>query len=197
MKNPGRGCWWLLLMGLVLSGCAPTPYVVVTPLGSRPLERPAIVVTEVVDGIPADVPVSDHPTPEALGKLRGYLFKDLNDLEMQQAGIVSVRGPKMSPFSTVAFGSSDSTVADKTLLVSARVLSYKHGSRAARYFIGFGAGKGEVLVQLKIREQGRPDDVFVGNFKGAITGGVFGGSEDVPFHAVSENFAEMLRKNWK
>lgn len=182
---------------LVLAGCAPARFVVITPLGPQPAERPALVVGEMTDGLPADVAAEDHPTGEALEKLRGYLRGDLEKIEMKEAGITSVPSGRAGPFASVVIGPADSSVTDRTMILTGKVLSYKRGSRAARYFVGFGAGAGEVVVQFTLREKGRAEDYFVGNFKGLVAGGMFGGSEDESLKMVSRDFSGHLRKTWK
>jgi hypothetical protein len=190
----------LLVGTLFLAGCAPH-FVVITPLGERPTGRPAVTVGEIGDALPPEIPVSDHPQPEVLGKLRTILRDDLEKVgaKMQSEGWGGTDAAKAKKgsglFSSVVIASTDS-IADG-LLLTGKILSYRHGSRAARYFIGFGAGKSELVAQLTLRAAGHSEDLFVGNFRGQIKGGLFGGSNDEALHEVSRQFTKMLKDKWR
>ncbi len=196
MKRVLRHAWWIALLGL--AGCAPQTWVVVTPVTARPPANQTLIVGEVVDALPADTPLETRPEMARFEKFRSFLVNDLKGLTRVEAGGQSVMGGTSSSgnhvFSSVALGPADSSYADSTLVLTGRVLSYTTGSRMARYFIGFGAGKGKCVIEMRLRQRGRPSDVFVANFKGQLVGGLYGGSAQDMFRMVSLDVTRCLKK---
>jgi len=189
-------CWIALLL---IAGCAPETWVVVTPPTARPAPNVALVVGEVVDALPADTPIDAHPEAARLEKFRSFLVNDLKGLARADAGGQAVMSGSSSSkhdrmFSSVALGPADSSYADSTLVLTGRVLTYTTGSRMMRYFVGFGAGKGKCVIEMTLRQRGRPGDLFVANFKGQLAGGVYGGSAQDMFRGVSMEVTRCLKK---
>ena len=171
---------------------------VVTPLAERPTGSCSIVVGEMVDAVPPEAPSDERPRAAVLEKLREFLAGDLKDVgEKERIGITSMRAAKRNWPCEARLGSSDTLLAPGNIALTGKVLAYRRGSRLARYFLGFGLGKSEVLVQLRLREPGRAQDLFVGHFRGEVGGGFAGGSEFGALRAVSVNFAEWLRDRWR
>ncbi len=81
------------------------------------------------------------------------------------------------------------------LSVTYRFIQVNQGSRAKRYFIGFGAGKGTLTIEVKFRlkdgtEAGKID---VG---GEISVGMFGGDFDTAIAKAAAEAAEYIRTNF-
>jgi len=80
------------------------------------------------------------------------------------------------------------------LLVEGNVISYEEGSRAKRYFIGFGSGKAYCTIQVIFRDKNSGEEVSRTNFDGELAMGLFGGDADEAVDAVVESFIDYMRE---
>jgi len=80
------------------------------------------------------------------------------------------------------------------LLVEGNVISYEEGSRAKRYFIGFGSGKAYCTIQVIFRDKHSGEEISRTNFDGELAMGLFGGDADEAVDAVVESFIDYMRE---
>ena len=158
---------------LLLAGCAKN-YVVTQPLGQALAAPVTIVVAEVTDELPVDMPPERKPRPEDTQKLRRHLVEAITDRNI---------------------GTVQETGADALYEVRCSLLEYKRGSGAARFFIGFGVGNARTTVALKLVDRKSGGEVFGGNFYGKVSSWAEGG--DQMFRRVSKSFAKELAKQMK
>ena len=69
-----------------------------------------------------------------------------------------------------------SDTAAPTLRLEGEVIEYKAGNQAARYLVGFGAGKTKVVAHVKFIDTATNQVVFEDNVDGKVVMGLLGGS---------------------
>jgi hypothetical protein len=164
----------LLLMLLLVAGCA-KPYKITQPLEEPLIHGSAVSIGPVHDALPPDMDEEDKPTEEHINKLRRYLFEELERKQL--------------------FDGVFPDSADTKYEVVGRMLTFKKGSGAVRFFIGFGLGDAEVTVGLELVEKETSEVKFAGNFKQVVSHWATSG--DQVFRNVAKDFAKALEKNMK
>lgn len=81
---------------------------------------------------------------------------------------------------------------DGVLVLDGIVISFDQGSRAKRYWIGFGAGKAYCTIQATFTNKATGATVIKSNFDGELGMGFFGGSADEAVDAVVEAFIDYF-----
>lgn len=81
---------------------------------------------------------------------------------------------------------------DGVLVLDGVVISFEKGSRAKRYFIGFGAGKAFCTIQATFTNKETGATVVKSNFDGELSMSFFGGSPDEAVEAVVEAFIDYF-----
>jgi hypothetical protein len=74
---------------------------------------------------------------------------------------------------------------------SLRITGWEPGEQALRYFVGFGAGEGHIVVEVDVTTSGEAN-VLSGEVRGFVTGGFFGGSSTDSVRAVASSVAEVI-----
>ncbi|MGB5132239.1 MAG: DUF4410 domain-containing protein [Steroidobacteraceae bacterium] len=82
---------------------------------------------------------------------------------------------------------------DKVLRLDGTVVSFEKGSRAKRYFIGFGAGKAFCTIQAVFTDKATAQQVLKANFDGEFSMSFFGGSADEAVDSVVKAFIDYFR----
>ena len=100
------------------------------------------------------------------------------------------KNPGKSIFSEVVRSSDRS---DKVLTLDGTVISFEKGSRAKRYFIGFGAGKAFCTIQASFKDKATGDEVLKANFDGELSMSFFGGSAEEAVDEVVKAFIDYFR----
>lgn len=72
------------------------------------------------------------------------------------------------------------------------VVSYEKGSRAKRYWIGFGAGKAYCTIRSTFTDKSTGERILEMNFDGELGMGVFGGSADEAVQGVVEAYLDYF-----
>ncbi len=72
------------------------------------------------------------------------------------------------------------------------VISYEEGSRAKRYWIGFGAGKAFCTIRSTFTDKSTDEQILEMDFDGELAGGVFGGSADEAVQGVVEAYLDYF-----
>lgn len=73
-------------------------------------------------------------------------------------------------------GEEPPTAGAPVLRLTGVVTSYKEGSRAKRYFGGYGAGSTQIFAHVKYLDRATGETVIEGEVIGTLTGGLFGGN---------------------
>jgi hypothetical protein len=80
-------------------------------------------------------------------------------------------------------------------VIRGKVVGLNEGSKALRYFVGFGAGKGEILVETTFNDEAAT--VAKGVAKGSVSGGWFGGSTRDASRRVARAIVDFLEDHLK
>ena len=80
------------------------------------------------------------------------------------------------------------------LLMQGTVISYEEGSRAKRYWIGFGSGKAYCTIQVVFTEKESGKEVARTNFDGELAMGLFGGDADEAVDGVVDAFIDYMQQ---
>ena len=100
------------------------------------------------------------------------------------------QNPGQSVFDDVV---RDSDQAERVLALDGTVISFEKGSRALRYFIGFGAGKAYCTIQATFTDKMTGEEVLKANFDGELSMSLFGGSPEEAVDAVVRAFIDYFQ----
>jgi hypothetical protein len=81
---------------------------------------------------------------------------------------------------------------DGVLVLDGTLISYEKGSRAKRYFIGFGAGKAYCTIESIFTDKKTDEQILKLNFDGELSMGLFGGSEEEAVQGVVEAYLDYF-----
>jgi len=84
----------------------------------------------------------------------------------------------------------------ETLTIKGLVVGFDPGSQAARYFIGFGAGSGEIIVDAVFSDTSGTQ-VARANAKGSVSGGLLGGSTSSACDRVAKAIMDFIKANYE
>lgn len=98
-------------------------------------------------------------------------------------------------FDSVTMSGEASTVEGAPKLrISGEVTKYVKGSRAARYLVGFGAGKTKLMVDVKLTDAATGEVLFHQSVDGDVTWGLFGGDSDKAKGGVADEIIREMKK---
>ena len=163
----------LIIIGLVLflSGCASSHYSV--------LQAPSQPVTTFNKLEIANFKsnLKDEVSIDLADRFAGRLYRAImKERELH---------PDESIFEEIVL---DTDEVEGVLLLNGTIISFEEGSRAARYFIGFGAGKAYCTIQAVFTDKATGEEVIRTNFDGELSMGLFGGSPEEAVDAVVKAF---------
>ena len=160
---------------LVLSGCASSRYTVLEP-AKEPLT--SFEVLEIKN-------FASNLNDEASIQLANRFADRLHEavLKERQAN------PGESIFKEVVRGTDQSA---SVLVLDGTVISFEQGSRAKRYFIGFGAGAAYCTIRATFTNKETGQEILQTNFDGELNMGLFGGSPDEAVDAVVRAFIDYF-----
>jgi hypothetical protein len=168
--NRGPRIFHLLLVTTVLMvGCAPANYILKGPPTENTRSFKNIEVAKVEVGI-----TESELDPETPLELRRAIIEEIQKTEV---------------FSQVTFELDSS---ESTIQIQPRIVEFDKGSQAARYLIGFGAGKAHLDVECTFINKEMQTVIAEGTFKTEVGGGWFGGSADPK--SMSEDVAKEIAK---
>jgi len=153
---------------MLVSGCA--TYRVTHEL-ERTIQRGSCKVAPIADALPADLDDEDRPRVSEISNLLTSLEE-----ELRGTGIFT----SVEPF-------DDSS----RYMLNATILTFKRGSGAMRFLIGFGAGNAKVTVDLKLTERESGDVIFAGNFSQEISNWTEEGHK--MYGKIASDFANALK----
>jgi len=112
-------------------------------------------------------------------------------LELRTAIIEQVQKKKL--YEKVA---AEFDLRESTLLIQPKIAQFDKGSRTARYFIGFGAGKARYEVICKFVNKTTQEMIAEGTFKAEVKRGLFGGgtNQKTMSESIAMQVAQFLKK---
>jgi hypothetical protein len=112
-----------------------------------------------------------------LSELMNYLVLHFNDSRrFDQVFLTSDAASKTAP--------------TRRVKITGQVTKYSKGSRAARYLVGFGAGRTKLVANVKVTDAETGKLLFEKNVDGHVYGGFFGGKTD---EAKGELASEIIK----
>jgi hypothetical protein len=81
---------------------------------------------------------------------------------------------------------------NSVLVLDGVVVSFEKGSRAKRYWLGFGAGKAYCTIQATFTNKETGEEVLKSNFDGELSMSFFGGSAEEAITAVVHAFIDYF-----
>ena len=78
------------------------------------------------------------------------------------------------------------------LLLDGTIISFEKGSRAKRYFLGFGSGKAFCTIQSTFTDKTSNEQILKLNFDGELSMSLFGGSADEAVQAVVKAYIDYF-----
>jgi hypothetical protein len=164
-----------LALGLVLSACGSSRYTILEP-ASEPLESFSVLeIHEFTSNLTDEDSV--NLANRFAGQLHAAVMEDREE------------NPGNSVFDDVV-RSTDQT--DGVLVLDGVVISFEKGSRAKRYWIGFGAGKAYCTIQATFTNKATGETVIKSNFDGELSMSFFGGSAEEAVDAVVAAFIDYF-----
>ena len=121
-------------------------------------------------------------TPEDLQALTATVVKELKDIKKFK----QVLGAGETPTGEAA----------PTLKISGTVVKFKAGSRAKRYFIGFGAGKTKMIATVKFIDGESGNLLYEYTADGDVHMGIFGGNSGGAKSELAEQIAKIAKKRY-
>lgn len=93
-------------------------------------------------------------------------------------------------------GEAATDAAAQTLRVEGKVVKFKAGSRAKRYFIGFGAGKTKMIANVKYIDRATGRVIYEYVADGDVHMGIFGGDSGGAKSEMAEQVAKYAKKKF-
>jgi len=165
----------VVLFASTVAGCGSSRYTMVEP------PKQAVSSFEVLEIRDFTSALSDQDSRDLAGRFADQLHTAvIKDRE---------KNPGKSVFKEVV-RTSDRT--DHVLRLDGKVISFEKGSRAKRYFIGFGAGKAFCTIQATFTDKATGEEVVKANFDGELSMSFFGGSADEAVDSVVKAFIDYF-----
>lgn len=163
------------VIALMISACGSSKYTILEP-AKQPLT--SFEVLEIRDFTSN---LSDADSVNLAGRFADQLH----------AAVMKDRqnNPGESIFRDVNRGTDET---ESVLVLDGVVISFEKGSRAKRYFIGFGAGKAYCTIQATFTSKETGEVVLRSNFDGELSMSFFGGSAEEAVDAVVEAFIDYF-----
>lgn len=172
-----RNGWLLAVVPflLILGACASSHYTVLEPASEPLTEFEVLQINDFTSNL------NDADSLNLAARFADQLHAKLMAERAEHPG--------ESIFREVVRGSGE---VDSVLILDGKVIAFDKGSRAKRYWIGFGAGKAYCTIQATFRNKESGEEVLKANFDGELAMGFFGGDEQEAVDAVVESFIEYF-----
>jgi hypothetical protein len=167
----------LILIVLLVAGCAASRTQVLEPKKAGFENYSILEITDLKNNIGPQVPA------EVMRRVPDEIGEKVRALNLFQA-VNRVPAVTEAPSETGA------------LILEGTIIEYEPGSRALRYFVGFGAGKAFATVQLRAIDKATKEEIFRGNIAAEQAMGVFGGSFDEVIQKLVEESVECIQMNY-
>jgi hypothetical protein len=175
-----KTCRTIILTVLVIgfiTGCASHRYTVVEP-PEKPLTSYSIL--EIAE---FKTNLNDAESKELADRFAGRLYRAIMEYREEN--------PTNRAFQEITL---DTGQTKGVLLMEGTVISYEEGSRAKRYWIGFGSGKAYCTIQVVFVDKETGEEVSRTNFDGELAMGLFGGDADEAVDGVVNSFIDYMRQ---
>ncbi len=106
---------------------------------------------------------------------------------------VNRAGDQISGKLTKYFASEWKGETDRELKIEADLFEFDPGSRAARYFVGFGAGKGRIGYHVTLKDAATSEAVGQLDAYGTLAMGVFGGDIGTAYDQCANAIIEYVK----
>ena len=140
-------------------------------------------------------------TKQAYKAIEIERFSVRQGVELEQKDVDELMSATVNNFkasnrfdSVVMAGEAATVEAAPKLKVSGEVTKYVKGNRAARYLVGFGAGKTKLMVDVKLTDASTGEVVFHQSVDGDVTWGLFGGDSDKAKGGVADEIIREMKK---
>jgi hypothetical protein len=167
----------LILIVLLVAGCAASRTQVLEPKKAGFENYSVLEITDLKNNMGPKVPA------EVMQRVPDTIAEKVRGLNLFQA-------VKRIPAVTEA------APEPKTLILEGTIIEYETGSRALRYFVGFGAGKAYATVQLRAIDTATKEEIFRGNIVAEQAMGVFGGSFEEVIQKLVEESIKCIQMNY-
>lgn len=165
---------------LMLSACASSHYTVLEP-ASEPLANfDVLQINDFTSNL------SDDDSMNLANRFADQLHAKI----MEQRD----KNPGQRSFRDVVRATDDT---DSVLVLDGKLIAFDKGSRAKRYWIGFGSGKAYCTIQATFTNKATGEEVLKANFDGELAMGFFGGDEEEAVDAVVESFIDYFDDYFK
>ncbi|HUR98935.1 MAG TPA: DUF4410 domain-containing protein [Pyrinomonadaceae bacterium] len=124
----------------------------------------------------------------------GIEFADKDLDELMRATEKHLVASKRFDSVTMAGTAPTAETAGPKLRISGEITKYVKGNQAARYLIGFGAGKTKIMTDIKMTDAATGEVVFHQVVDGDVTWGVFGGNSDDAKGGVADEMIREMKK---
>lgn len=177
---PARKFYSLILLALfamAVAGCGSSRYTMIEP------PKKSVTDFEVLEIRDFTSSLSDQDSRDLAGRFANQLHTEV--LKERE------KNPGQTVFSEVVRATDQS---DKVLVLDGVVVSFEKGSRAKRYFIGFGSGKAFCTIQSTFTDKVTGEVVVKANFDGELSMSFFGGSAEEAVDSVVKAYIEYFRQ---
>jgi hypothetical protein len=161
----------------VITGCASHRYTVVTPPSKSLTDYGILEISEFKTNL------NDAESRELANRFAGRLHLAVMNFRENN--------PEDRVYEEVTLDT------DKTrgvLLMQGTIISYEEGSRAKRYWIGFGSGKAYCTIQVIFTNKETGEELSRTNFDGELAMGLFGGDADEAVDGVVKAFIDYMQQ---
>ena len=166
----------VVLVALATAGCASSRYTVLQPANQPVTNFDVLEIKDFTSNL------ADEDSLELANRFADRLHTAvMRDRE---------QNPGQSVFDAVL---RESDRSDRVLTLDGTVISFEKGSRALRYFVGFGAGKAYCTIQAVFSDKMTGEEVLRANFDGELSMSLFGGSPEEAVDAVVRAFIDYFR----
>jgi len=176
--NHPRAHWpfvTVALAAILLNACGSSHYTVLQPA------KEPLATFEVLEIRDFTSNLSDADSIDLANRFADQLYAEVMEHRKEDPG--------SSIFRDVV-RSTDQT--ESVLVLDGVVISFDKGSRAKRYWIGFGAGKAYCTIQATFSNKATGAEVLKSNFDGELSMSFFGGSADEAVDAVVTAFIDYF-----
>ena len=166
----------LLVMG-ALTGCASHRYTIVEPPSKSLADFSILEISEFKTNL------NDAESRELADRFAGRLH----------LAVIKYRenNPEDHVYDEVTLNTEKTR---GVLLMHGTIISYEEGSRAKRYWIGFGSGKAYCTIQVIFTNKETGEELSRTNFDGELAMGLFGGDADEAVDGVVNAFIDYMQQ---
>ena len=160
---------------LVLGSCASSHYTVLEPASEPLTSFEVLQINEFTSNLHDED--SLNLAAQFAGQLYGRIMEEREE------------NPGESIFREVVRRTDE---VDSVLVLDGKIIAFEEGSRAKRYWIGFGSGKAYCTIRATFTNKKTGEEILETEFDGELAMGFFGGDEQEAVDAVVQSFIEYF-----